>query len=85
MSEFLTGLSFSFVMDLYRIKKGAEERGDASAIQSLNKHYPELFSDNFNDFIEKLKLTITHLDSEYGKNFSEILEPPSPKITRPLN
>jgi hypothetical protein len=65
-------LSFSFVMDLYRTKVKAEKRGDVKAIESLLQHYPELFTDEFQEFIEKTQLVVGYLDQKYGENFSAI-------------
>jgi hypothetical protein len=44
-------LSFSFLMDLYRIKEKAIKRNDQSAIDSLKNTYADLFSDEFEEFI----------------------------------
>lgn len=73
--QFMNEFSLSFVMDLHRIKINAEKRGDAKAIESLKRHYPELFSEEFTDFIKKAKLVASDLDQKYNKNFSSMFEP----------
>ena len=72
MVDAFMNLSFSFIMDLYRTKSSAESRGDISAIDSLKRHYPELFTDEFEEFIEGLKATVAYLDRKYDEDFSSI-------------
>ena len=67
-------LSLPFIMDLYRAKMKAEARGDASAIMSLKINYPELFSENFSEFIQNFKHAVKIFDYENGENFSKIFE-----------
>lgn len=62
-------LPFSFVINLYRQKCDAERKGDMSAIQNLENRDPELFSGDFDEFIEMVKDTATYL----GQNMRWIL------------
>ncbi len=78
-------LSFTFVMDLYLIKCGAESRGDNSALESMKEHYPELFADDFQEFIESLKITTAYLDEKYDQDFSSNLFPTSITQEHKLN
>lgn len=72
--HFMNKLSLPFVMDLYRTKIKAEGRGDATAIESLQQHYPELFTEEFQNFIDNMKLVAEHLDQKYDQNFSSMFE-----------
>ncbi len=78
-------LSFSFVMDLFRAKKSAEGRGDKKAIDSLNQYYPELFSVEFEEFIENLRQVTAYLDTKYGEKFSSILESQNSGMIESIN
>lgn len=84
MSDQFWDLSFPFIMDLYCTKKGAEKRGDDSAIKNLKVHYPELFTDKFNTFISNLEIAVNDLDDKYDQNFASMLEP-NPAFTRKVN
>jgi hypothetical protein len=85
MIGIFTDLSFSFVMDLFRAKKSAEGRGDKKAIESLNQCYPELFTEEFEEFIENLRQATAYLDSKYGENFSSILESQNSRMIESIN
>ncbi len=75
MSEiFINNLSFTFVMDLYRLRINAEKRKDKKALLDLQQRYPELFTEDFDDFIEKLKMTAQYLDQKYDSHFSDMFE-----------
>jgi hypothetical protein len=45
------------------------------AIESLKFHYPEIYSDDFLEFIEAVKVTAEILDRKYDENFSSIFNP----------
>jgi len=66
--------TFAFILDLYRIKTNAERRQDKYAIESLQQHYPEIFTDEFDEFIENAKACAAYLDNEYDDNFSSMFE-----------
>lgn len=85
MNDFFSELSFPFVMDLYRIKMKAVGRGEKNAITSLKQHYPELFTDDFDGFIEKIKMAAGYLDKKYEQNFTSMFEPSLLDIDRILN
>lgn len=78
-------LSFSFEMDLFRSKTNAEIRKDAAAIDDLKIHYPDLFSEEFQEFIENLKVTMEYLDKKYGENFSSIFDSNKAHAVRNIN
>ena len=40
--NFFDEASFSFFIDLYRVRLKAEIRQDKNALESLHQHYPEL-------------------------------------------
>lgn len=82
---FSESLSFTFVMDLYRIKCGAEGRDDKNALESLKEHYPELFSDEFQEFIQTLKITAEYLGEKCGQEFSSMFETQNVLSVRKLN
>ncbi len=85
MSKSLLELSYPFVMDLYRIKARAELRQDAAAVEDLQKKYPELFSADFEIFIENTKEVARHLDAKNGTNFSSTFELEFNEDKRTLN
>ncbi len=74
IDQFMNNLSIAFVMDLYRIKSKTENRGDTKGIENLKQRYPELFTEEFQEFIDKTKLVVADLDKRYGENFSAIFE-----------
>ena len=74
-NQFMNELSVQFVMDLYRVRIRAEKSRDAKAIESLKLHYPELFSEDFEDFIKNAKIATAYLDQKYDKRFSRIFSP----------
>ena len=74
-NHFMNDLSFPFVMDLYRVRIKAENRADITAIESLKQFYPELFTEEFQEFIEKTKLVVSYLDQKYDQKFSRIFDP----------
>jgi hypothetical protein len=47
MTKPFMDLPFTFAMDLYRVKHAVESRGDKVSLESLEKAYPELFTDEF--------------------------------------
>ena len=85
MAAAFMDLSFSFVMDLYRARSSAERRGDSPAIENLKQHYPELFTEEFEEFIEGLKVTVAYLDRKYDEDYSSIFEPKVRDIARIIN
>jgi hypothetical protein len=64
-------LSLSFVMDLYMARKKATERNDKIALLSLQQAYPELFTEGFEDFVNKLMLSKQYIDNKYGNDDSD--------------
>lgn len=50
----------------------AEVRLDTNAVESLRVHYPEIFTNDFQELIEKLKIVACDLDHKSDENFSEM-------------
>lgn len=78
MKDMFMNLSFPFVMDLYRTRLKAKQRGDTLALENLMRHYPELFSEEFEDFVHEVEqLAESQLQGQTpGVNFSNILANP---------
>lgn len=72
MTKPFMDLSFNFAVDLYRVKCAAESWGDNASLTSLEKAYPELFTDEFQDFIDSVKVVTEYLDQKLGENFSSM-------------
>jgi len=72
--ELFGDLSFSFIMDLYRLKEKAIKTRDNTAIENLKKNYPGLFTEEFKEFIENVEESIEYLKEKYGENYQEMLE-----------
>ncbi len=68
-------LPIDVVIQLYHQKISAEKRGDIQALMMLEKHYPDLFSSEFDDFIANMQDCIEYLRHKYDEDFSEILTP----------
>jgi hypothetical protein len=68
-------LPINVVMQLYHEKISAEKKGDIQALMILEKHYPDLFSSEFDEFIANMQDCIEYLRHKYNEDFSEILAP----------
>ena len=68
-------LSFTFMMDIYRVKIKAIKRDDKKALKNLEQHYPELFTEDFNQFINNLHLCVEYIHIQHGQDFRAMLEP----------
>ena len=71
---FFKSVSFPFLIDLYLIKLKAEARNDQQSLINLHQRYPELFTIEFNNFIQNIKETVNFLDQFYNENFSKIFQ-----------
>ncbi len=69
MSQFMNTLTWTMAIKLYHAKMKAEKRRDLSAINSLKQQYPDLFTEQFNVYIEKAKRIAFLLDCLYNENF----------------
>lgn len=63
-----------FVMNLYRQKVAAEKKGDETTIMMLENKYPTLFSNEFEDFISNMKMSIEYIRHKYDEDFRAMLE-----------
>jgi len=71
----LDKLPMDVVMKLYRQRLAAEKNGDRATLTILEKQYPDLFSNEFEDFIFNLRMSIEDLRQKYGEDFSKMIEP----------
>jgi len=67
--------SMDEVMKFYRKKLAAEKKGDNATLIKLEAEYPDLFSDEFEDFIINLKMSIEDIRQRHGEDFSKMIEP----------
>jgi hypothetical protein len=75
MNSSLDCFSFEFVMQLYRSKRYAEANNYKMALRILKVKYPDIFMEDFEDFIDKLSCTISVIDDTKNTNFIDMLEP----------
>lgn len=66
-------LSTNFILDLYRAKEKALKSNDKSAINSLKLTYPELFTNEFEEFIANLSDCIEYLYQTKGISYHQML------------
>jgi hypothetical protein len=65
MPRQFNNFSFSFVSDLLYVKSNAEQRDDVTALASLEKQYPDLFSADFKKFIKEFEFVTEYLTHKY--------------------
>lgn len=85
MTKPFMDLSFTFAIDLFRVKRAAESRGDKVSLSSLEKAYPELFTDEFQEFIDSVQVVTEYLDQKLGENFSSMFNAEKTNSVRKLN
>ena len=68
-------VSFLDVMSLYRKKLGAEKTGDMKLLKKMKEVYPDLFTNDFAEFISSLKDVSTYLNTKYETNYSTLFKP----------
>jgi hypothetical protein len=66
-------LPFSFVIDLYKSRIEAEKSHNLISLANMRDQYPELFTGDFDDFIENVKATAQYIDKKYNKDFISYL------------
>lgn len=81
----LGNLPFEFIMDLFRLKNAAKSRGDMNCLSNLMICYPGIFSEEFDEFIDDLKVTAEYLDKKYGENYMSMFDSESCFDGRTLN
>lgn len=67
-------LSITFVLGLHHLKLRAEKEHDKTALNSLQQQYPELFSEQFVEFIQNLQSTIEYFYEYKDVDFRKLLD-----------